>query len=647
MASTSEHAPDLWIRSEAINSSLNGIAFATLDGTLTSVNAAFLRMWGYDQERDVVGRPVTDFWMAPEKAANILAAVGVGGECYGQLVGRKKSGEPFIAELSASMVRDAQGRPAALMGSFIDVTERTRAVAALQKDEERLRQAIRCAEIGIFDHDQVADVIYWSPRQREIYGVGPDEVITLAVYMEAVHPEDRPRIGEAVRRAHSPGGDGTFDVEHRITRRDGAVRWLTTRAQTFFEGEGQGRRPVRTVGAVRDVTESKLAEDERRRLQEQLAQAQRLESVGRLAGGVAHDFNNMLVVILGNVELLKRQVEGQASVLSDLQEIEQAAQHARELTRQLLAFSRRQVISPKALDLNELLSGRQRTLARLIGEDIQLAFLPAQDLWRVSLDPSQFEQILVNLVVNARDAMPRGGRLTIETANVRIDEAYCRLNAGFRTGDHVRLSVSDEGVGIDKETLPRIFEPFFTTKPLGKGTGLGLATVYGIVAQNGGVVHVYSEPGRGTTFKIYFPRLLAAGETGLTEEPLPPLPAGASVLVVEDDDMVRRVASSMLAGLGLRPLPCRGWKEALELASELENRIDILLTDVVMPEMSGRALRDRIWALRPGLPVLFMSGYTTNVIAHHGVLEAGLYVLQKPFSQAELAKALAGALRTA
>jgi PAS domain S-box-containing protein len=637
----------LTARLQALEASLNGIAVAALDGTLTYVNAAFVRMWGLGGPAEALGRPAPDFWAMPGQAAAVLGQVAAGAGWVGELEAVARNGKLFVVELSASMIRDGIGAPLALMGSFVDVTERTRAVAALRHGEERLRQATRVALMGIFDHDQRSDAIYWSPRQREIYGVGADEVITLKAFVEFVHPEDRERIAEAVLRAHAPDGDGLFDVEHRVVRRDGAVRWLTTRSRTFFEGEGEGegaeRRPVRTVGAVLDVTDAHQAQAERARLREQLEQARKMESIGRLAGGVAHDFNNMLAVILGNAELLRPRLRGDREGIDDLGELERAAQRARDITRQLLAFSRKQVIAPQPLALNDLLASLHRTLSRLIGEDVVLQFVPGRDLWRVELDPAQLDQIIVNLAGNARDAMPRGGKLTVETANVHLNEDYCRRNPGFQSGEYVLLAVSDTGVGMDRETRERIFEPFFTTKPKGQGTGLGLATVYGIVAQNGGMVHVYSEPGLGSTFKIYLPRL--RGEA--LAEPAPeasPMPTpGGTVLLVEDEPMVRRTTAAMLVALGYDVLAVASAVEALGLAAQPGTRLDLLLTDVVMPSMSGKELRDRLLRLRPALPVVFMSGYTTNVIVHHGVLESGLHLLQKPFSMEDLARVLAEA----
>ncbi|HUL59142.1 MAG TPA: ATP-binding protein [Anaeromyxobacteraceae bacterium] len=499
---------------------------------------------------------------------------------------------------------------------------------------------MRVAHIGIFDHDQRTDTIYWSPKQREIYGIDAEELVTLQLFLDHVYPADRERIDEAVRAAHTPGGDGLFDVEHRITRRDGAVRWLKTRSQTFFEGEGEGRRPVRTVGAVIDITDTRRAEEERERLRTLLAQAQKLESVGLLAGGVAHEFNNMLAVILGNAEMLQSPLAGDPAASADLSEIVRAAGQARDVTRQLLAFSRKQIVSPQPLSPNLLLARIRSTLARLIGEDVDLRFLPGPEVWSVEMDHSQFEQVLVNLAVNARDAMPRGGTLTVETANVQLDEEYCRRNPGFRPGDYVLVAVSDTGVGMDPETLERVFEPFFTTKPLGKGTGLGLATVHGIVTQCGGTVHVYSEPGIGSTFKIHLPRLRAEQEVTAARDAAPAVVGSGTVLLVEDEPMVRRMTAAMLASLGLSVLAAESPGDALEQAARKDTRIDLLLTDVVMPGMSGKELRDRILALRPDLPVLFMSGYTPDVISHHGVLEAGVHLLQKPFSIGHLTRAI-------
>jgi CheY-like chemotaxis protein len=369
-----------------------------------------------------------------------------------------------------------------------------------------------------------------------------------------------------------------------------------------------------------------------------------MESVGRLAGGVAHDFNNMLLVILACTELIKMRHPEDAKLLLSLQEIEGAALRARDITRQLLAVSRKQIAAPRSVNLSEFLAETRKTLGRLIGEDVELDFRLGADLWPVRIDPSQLDQVLMNLVVNARDAMPVGGKLTIETTNVRIDEDYCRRHVGFRPGDYVLLVVSDSGAGMDRETLARAFEPFFTTKAVGKGTGLGLATVHGIVTQNGGVVSVHSEAGQGTTFRIYLPRLREAAVAAEAREETPAARTGGRVLLVEDDEAVRRTLAAMLDALGFSVVVATGWREALSLAGRADASVDVLLTDVVMPELSGKELCERLRAARPGLPVLYMSGYTDDVIVHHGILEDGVHFIQKPFTMDDLARAIRTAM---
>ena len=640
-------AVESWVHAGAIASSINGIAYAGLDGRLTYVNDAFLRMWGYASVEEVVGRAALEFWANAERAAAVIATIGSGVHARADdLIGLRKDGSTFEVELSATLIVDPQGRPAALMGSFVDVSERVRAQRAALENEGRLGEAVRVAGLGIFDDDPRRGASWWSPRHREMFGFFADETVTSESFLQRVHPDDRGLVAAAVRHAGSRGGDGRLDLEYRIVRRDGEVRWLMTSAQTSFEGEGEARKAVRAVGATRDVTDAHRAEEERDRLREQLAHAQKLESLGRLAGGVAHDFNNALTVILGTAEVLRVQLEGRVET-SEVLEIEHAAMRARDVTRQLLAFSRKQVIAPRRVDLNEELGRARQTLARLIGEDVRLELSLGAALWPVQLDPSQLDQVVMNLAINARDAMPAGGRLTIETMNVHVDEAYCAHNPGFRPGDYVVVSVSDTGVGMDKATQARIFEPFFTTKAVGAGTGLGLATVYGIATQNGGMVHVYSEPGRGSTFKVYFRRLSEGVVSPSPQLEQARVPAGHTVLLVEDDELVRRTTARMLASLGLEVRVAATPEEAITIASDRSARLDLMLTDVVMPGESGRALRDRVCALRPSLPVVFMSGYTHDVVSHHGVLEEGVRLLHKPFGLGELAAALRRALPSA
>jgi signal transduction histidine kinase/CheY-like chemotaxis protein len=394
---------------------------------------------------------------------------------------------------------------------------------------------------------------------------------------------------------------------------------------------------ARTV-EFRDITEQKQAEAEREKLQAQLTQAQKMESVGRLAGGVAHDFNNMLSVILGHAEIALEKKNPGDPLHEDLTEIIVAAQRSANLTRQLLTFARKQAIAPKIIDLNETVDGMLKMLRRLIGEDIDLLWKPGRNLGPVKVDPSQIDQLLANLCVNARDAIKDIGKITIETGAVTFDEAYCADHPGFSPGEYVLLAVSDNGCGMDPETIGHLFEPFFTTKELGKGTGLGLASVYGMVKQNHGFINVYSEPGQGTIFNIFLPR--QAAKEALVPEKRQDVPAEGgfeTILLVEDEPAILKMTAKMLEKLGYTVIRTETPGEAIRLAHEYNGRIDLLMTDVVMPEMNGRDLAGNLLSIHPGMKRLFMSGYTANVIAHHGVLDEGVHFIQKPFSRKDLA----------
>jgi len=380
-----------------------------------------------------------------------------------------------------------------------------------------------------------------------------------------------------------------------------------------------------------DITERKM-------LEKQLLQSQKMEAIGQLTGGIAHDFNNMLSVILGHAELVKSSLPSGDPLLNNVLAIENAGLHSRDITRQLLAFSRKQIIAPKTTNLNQLILNTKKTLAKLIGENIDLRFFPQKDLWNVRFDPTQIDQILINLSVNARDAMPDVGTLTIETSNVNLDEVYCASHVECRPGHYVVLSVADDGVGMDKETLSHAFEPFYTTKEVGKGTGLGLATVYGIARQNGGFVTADSEPGKGTTFSIHIPRLMddVQEEEAAATAPLEFHPA--TVLLVEDDDMVRRMTAAILKKIGYSVVLAESPTEALAVFEKETTPIDLMITDVVMPQMSGAELVAKINKIKPELKVLFMSGYTENVIVRQGVLKEDIHFIQKPFIMNDFAR---------
>ncbi|MBW2589585.1 MAG: response regulator, partial [Deltaproteobacteria bacterium] len=403
-------------------------------------------------------------------------------------------------------------------------------------------------------------------------------------------------------------------------------RVLHTKKISIQDENGQ---PVYLLGISEDITDKKKAEDSKKELEEQLRQAQKMEAIGVLAGGVAHDFNNILTTIIGNANLALMEVGKDDALREEIEDIKIAGERAAALTRQLLAFSRKQIIQPKILDLNELLSGTEKMLGRLLGEDVEILTIFEPALWQVEADPGQMEQVIMNLAVNARDAMPMGGKLTIETANVDLDKNYLSEHGIEGTpGHYVMLAISDTGSGMDKETQEHIFEPFFTTKELGKGTGLGLSTVYGIAKQNKGFIWVYSEPGQGTTFKIYLPKVKEGAEAEEKEQtPVLELGGSETVLIVEDDDGLRKIAETVLKQRGYKVLKAENGEDALRVSEAHDGSIDLLITDVVMPKMGGRETAERLQPLYTQIKVIYMSGYTDNAIVRHGVLEPGLNFL--------------------
>ena len=787
-----------------------------------------------------------------------------------ELTLRRRDGQLFSADVTRGPVT-LEGQPLVL-AILRELSERRRGDDELRKSEERLRQAVRVSEIGIFDHDHRTDIHYWSPRQRQLYGWGEAEEVTVPSFLAILHPDDRAAIATAIRNAHDPTGDGFFDVEHRIKHRDGGTRWIATRSRTIFSGEGAARRPVRTVGASVDLTERKVAEaaldlfrhsvdqaseaifwlerdgrfsyvneracrslgytrdelmrlrvwdidvtypralwdehwerferlhesvtgraetfhrrkdgtafpvevvcqhiplqgrslhiayardiSERRQAEEararlvaildatpdfvdiaapdgrllylnqsarrllgiapgddiserrvphdqpewarrliletaipaavrdgmwkgeaafldksgrevpcslvlvahksadgalsflstiardlskekdleaQFLHAQKMEAVGRLAGGVAHDFNNLLSAILSFARLAQERLPPDHPSYSDMNEVGRAGERAAELVRQMLAFSRKQVMQPRVVDVNQVLTSIVPMIRRLIGEDIELTVSLAPHSAPIKADPCQLEQVIVNLAINARDAMPEGGKLTLDTQNVMLNEAYAEAHLDTTPGPHVMIGISDTGQGMEAATKARIFEPFFTTKAPGQGTGLGLSMVFGIVKQSGGTIWVYSEVGRGTTFKLYFPRSdEAISSPALLGTAAPPGPVvGAVVLLVEDEEQLRRLGAIILRHSGYEVLEASDALTALEMARAYPGRIDLLLTDVVMPQMSGKQLAERLLEERPGLHILYMSGYTEDTIVHHGVLDKNVRFLAKPIT---------------
>ena len=503
--------------------------------------------------------------------------------------------------------------------------DRYRSIEALRTTEARMRFALQNANVGIWDMDYTTGALQWSEIAAAHYGVQPGTFTgTFDAFVERVHPDDRKSLLETVGNAMKTGAD--FSTLHRTIWPDGTIRWLSGTGRVLLGGHGD---PVRAVGISLDVTE-------RRTLEEQYQQAQKMEAVGRLAGGVAHDFNNLLTVILGYCELLLSDFKPGDPHQADIAEIQKAGARAGGLTRQLLAFSRKQIIEPTLLDLNLIATDMRAMVGRLIGEDVKVVLALQPALARVKADRGQVEQVVMNLAVNARDAMPKGGTLTIETANIELDEHYAKTHGTVKPGSYVALTVTDTGTGMTPEVQAHLFEPFFTTKEVGKGTGLGMATVYGIVTGSGGNVDVYSEIGKGTSFKVYFPKAEAADVVMEAPNPVAPARVGTqTVLVVEDEDGVRELAKRLLLRQGYNVLVAANADEARRLF-EANESIDVLLTDVVMPGASGPELTRQLVEQRPALRVIYMSGYTDDAIVQHGVLKPGIAFLNKPFNSETL-----------
>ncbi len=585
----------------AVAASYTGVAITDLQGTFSYVNAALARSIGCEPE-ELIGRPSTELW--PERSREVLEEVAEHGSWTGEQVVQHRDGTPRSVQATVNAVKDAGGQPSAIVGTYEDITDRKRAEAALQRTTQLLEASQSLARVGGWEIDLAHDSLFWTAETYRIHDVSPAEYTpTVATAIQFYAPESIPLITAAVQGAVEHGTP--FDVELELITAAGRRVWVHTSGAVTVE---QGR-PVKVAGAFQDITEAK-------RLEAQLRQAAKMEAVGQLAGGIAHDFNNLLTAIIGYSEMVREGLGADDPNQDDLGAVMSAAERAAELTRQLLAFSRRQVLHPRIVQPAELVAGVAAMLRRLLGEHIELVIRDTSDRGAVRIDPSQFEQIILNLAVNARDAMPEGGTLTIETANVELDAADAASYAGATPGPQVMLTVSDTGHGMDAATLEHIYEPFFTTKECGKGTGLGLATVYGIVAQSGGSISVDSEPGDGTSFAIYLPRVdeeVAPVTTPSAEA----LPIGTeTILLVEDEAAVRTIAGRILTELGYTVLEASSGAEALALSATHAGGIDLLVTDVVMPGLQGHQVAAELRADHPNLRVLYVSGFTDNPMIH-------------------------------
>jgi PAS domain S-box-containing protein len=613
----------------------------TRDGLITFLNEFGQRFFGYTEAeilgQHVVGTIVPETETTGRDLRPLMDHICANPHAFERNVNEnmRRNGERVWIDWTNRFSLDDQGQVTGILSIGSDITEHRRTEEALRESEAGFRAMFEVACIGIAQADlRTGRWLRVNRKMCEITGYSAEEMLNLRI-AEITHPADRALDSELFRRLVQ-GQAPDYRLEKRYLRKGGTVAWVNVNVTVIRDAAGQ---PLRTMATIEDITERRQAAEEKARLEEQLRQAQKLESVGRLAGGVAHDFNNLLMGMMNHVELCRDELPPGHPARCYLDEITHDAQRSAAITQQLLAFARKQVITPKVLDMNDVLAGMLKMLGHLMGEDIALIWMPGAPLWPVSIDPGQLDQILANLCVNARDAIAGVGRVTIETANTRLDQAYCATQPEAVPGDYVRLAVGDSGCGMSEDVLAHIFEPFYTTKEVGKGTGLGLATVYGIVEQNHGHIAVHSEVGKGTTFHLYLPRAAAAAPAGAVAVAPVALPRGTeTILVAEDEKSVRVTSCRFLELLGYTVLAAATPTEALRLAGAHTGPIHLLLTDVIMPGMNGPDLAGLLAEGRPKLKCLFMSGYTADVMMRRGMLGAGRPFLSKPFSRDDLAR---------
>ena len=601
------------------------------EGNITHANPAIVEMLGYSHDA-LIGKKVIDIGFPGDIGSiqEIFQTLETDGILtYKEAPVQTKTGQVIYTDIY--MVDKAR----LVQCNIRDITERKQMEEGLQESEARYRLLVETSNdlVWAFDLKRMT-FTYCSKSVERILGYSQEEVNTVKLD-DICRPETKKKVIAEFYKVFKgeANSDRVFiEAEHR--HKDGRPVWMEVSA-VLHRDLG---KPVSFTGVSRDITERKQAEEERENLQSQLLQAQKLESVGRLAGGVAHDFNNMLTIINGYAEMMTDVLSPSEPWYDNALQIHEAGKKSAVMVRKLLAFARKQTICPELMNLNDNVANMLNMLQRLIGENIELVWRPGENLWPVKMDYTHLDQILANLVVNARDAIADLGKITIETKNIEFDEQYCATHTGFMPGPFVMLAVSDTGCGMAREVFDHLFEPFFTTKEIGKGTGLGLPTVYGTVKQNNGFVNVYSEPGQGTTFRIYLPRHAgAAVASGREIREQYPLGNGETILVLEDEILVLNVAKTMLEKLGYKVLAFNSAHEALALIQSSGGEIDLIITDVIMPEMNGRDFSFQVNSLYPDVKTLFMSGYTSDVIVRHGILEKGVRYIQKPFSIRDLA----------
>jgi PAS domain S-box-containing protein len=598
------------------------IAIVDMEGKRLYNSLSYHRVLGYSSEELQASSSFEQ--IHPDDRERVKAAAldarrtGIGKTLEYRL--RHKDGTWLWLESTSSVICNTKSEPEKLVIVNRDITERKRAEEALRQSEAGFRSVVEDAPYGIYRASSTGQFLQVNPALEKMLGYElQNELLKSELVTDIfLHAGEYERLTELLIRTNE-----IKDVETEWKRRNGTPITVRCSGRRINDENGM---PAYFEVFAEDVTEKRV-------LEKQLRMAQKMEAIGRLSGGIAHDFNNLLGVIIGYSHVLKKELGDNSALCEHAVEIEKAGQRAASLTKQLLAFSRQQVLTPAVLNLNTLVSDMEGMLPRLLGEDIEVSLALDSELGSVKADQSQLEQVIMNLAVNARDVMPQGGKLKIQTANVELDQAYARDHPGSKAGNYVLLAVTDTGTGMNTETLAHIFEPFYTTKERGKGTGLGLATVYGIVKQSNGYIFVDSAPGKGATFQIYLPQHVGKPATDEREvDSGEKLRGSESILLVEDSEPLRKLAQTFLESAGFRVQSAEHGEDALQVASRHGKTFDLLLTDVVMPGMNGRVLAEHLLPRQPGMKVLYMSGYTDSFIAGHGVLESGTHLLHKPFT---------------
>jgi len=624
---------------------INGIvdyAIFMLDtqGLVRTWNRGAERLKGYVAD-EIIGKPFSTFYTPEDRQKGLptkaLATAAETGRFASEGWRVRKDGSRFWALVVLDAIRDEQGSLIGFAKVTRDITERQQAHNDLVESERRYRRLVEAVvDYAIFQLDPSGNVATWNPGAERIKGYRPEEII--GRHFSAFYTPEDLEIGVPKLALREAAEKGRFEAEGWRLRKDGTRFWASVVIDRITDESGT---IIGFAKVTRDLTERKQAQDELQRVQEQLVASQKLEAVGQLSGGIAHDFNNLLMIVLGNLENAERNSRnvGGPNLHRALANAKRGAQRAAALTSRLLAFSRRQALDPKPISLNSFLNGLEEFLQRTLGERIEVQTVGSAGLWQIEADVNHLESTIVNLAINARDAMPDGGKLTIEATNVSVDEDYSRANPELAAGQYVMISASDTGSGMTPEVLDHAFEPFFTTKEPGHGTGLGLSQVYGFVKQSGGHVKIYSEVGEGTSIKMYFPRYAGSSQPS-SEDADEFVSEGDSVetiLVVEDDADLRAYLSDVLRDLNYRILSAGSAQAALTILLREDQHLDLLLTDVVMPGINGRELGRRAQQIRPKLKILYMTGYSRNAVVHQGRLDEGVDLLEKPVTQARLA----------